>query len=161
MNVTFKLNGATQTVDCPPDETLSVILRDRLSMTGSKIACSIGRCGACMVLMDSKAVNSCLLMAYQLEGTEIVTVEGLNDHPLAQALRAGLAEENAFQCGYCAPGFSIALISLFNEQPDAEAEDIRAALEGNICRCTGYQSIIRGALNAARKIRASNAVQGH
>ncbi|MCL6707666.1 (2Fe-2S)-binding protein [Pseudomonas sp. R2.Fl] len=153
MTIRFTLNGSPISVDVPPETRLADILRDRLALTGTKIACSVGRCGACTVLVDGRAVNGCLLMAFQLDGAEVVTVEGLDAHPLGPAVRAGLIEENAFQCGYCAPGFSIALIALLAENPQADEEEIRAGLEGNICRCTGYHSIIRGALNAARRIR--------
>lgn len=153
MTATFTLNGKPVTVDCQPETRLADILRDRLTLTGTKIACSVGRCGACTVLVGGKAVNGCLIMAWQIEDADIVTVEGLDAHPLGPAIRAGLEEENAFQCGYCAPGFSIALTALLTENPDAGEEEIRAGLEGNICRCTGYHSIIRGALNAARRIR--------
>ncbi|SMC96025.1 (2Fe-2S)-binding protein [Rhizobium sp. RU36D] len=160
MNTSFTLNGQLTTLTCPVDTRLADILREHLSMTATKVACSVGRCGACTVLMDGKAVNACLVMAYQLDGAEIMTVEGLEAHPLALALRAGLAEENAFQCGYCAPGFSMALAALLTEKPDAGEDEIRAGLEGNICRCTGYHSIIRGALNAVSRIREAGLALG-
>ncbi|MGV8936629.1 MAG: (2Fe-2S)-binding protein [Allorhizobium sp.] len=156
MMITFTLNGTSETLDCRPDTRLADIMRDRLEKTATKIACGIGRCGACTVLMNGRAVNACLLMAWQIDGTTIVSAEGLDAHPLGPAIRAGLAEENAFQCGYCAPGFSIALAALLSENPDASEAQIRAGLEGNLCRCTGYHSILRGALNAAARIRAQS-----
>lgn len=153
MNVEFTLNGAPVSVDCSPETRLVDILRDELHHTGTKLACGIGRCGSCSVLRNGRLANACLLMAFQIGGADILTVEGLDAHPLGPAVRDGLAQENAFQCGYCAPGFSMALVALFAENPGAGEADIRAGLEGNICRCTGYHSIIRGALNAACRIR--------
>ncbi|MCE6075802.1 (2Fe-2S)-binding protein [Agrobacterium vitis] len=160
MNLGFTLNGQRVTVECKPDTRLTEILRDRLHLTATKLACAIGRCGACSVLLDGRLANACLLMAWQIEDANIVTAEGLNSHPLGEAVREGLAEENAFQCGYCAPGFSLALVALFADNPQAGEKDIRAGLEGNLCRCTGYHSIIRGALNAACRIRAARAISG-
>ncbi len=160
MTVRFRLDGDDVALDCDDDTRLTDILRERMERTETKIACSIGRCGACTVLMDGRAVNACLLMAYQLDGREIVTADGLESHPLGAAIRAGLAEENAFQCGYCAPGFSVALVALLSDNPRADEDAIRAGLEGNICRCTGYHSILRGALNAARRIRGEHPASG-
>ncbi|BCH66595.1 putative xanthine dehydrogenase subunit E [Agrobacterium vitis] len=160
MNLGFTLNGERVTVECQPETRLTEILRDKLHLTATKLACAIGRCGACSVLLDGRLANACLLMAWQIDGADILTAEGLTAHPLGQAVREGLAEENAFQCGYCAPGFSLALVALFTDNPQAGEKDIRAGLEGNLCRCTGYHSIIRGALNAACRIRAAHAISG-
>ncbi|MGV2126593.1 (2Fe-2S)-binding protein [Agrobacterium vitis] len=160
MNLGFTLNGERVTVECQPETRLTEILRDMLHLTATKLACAIGRCGACSVLLDGRLANACLLMAWRIDGADILTAEGLASHPLGQAVRAGLAEENAFQCGYCAPGFSLALVALFTDNPQAGEKDIRAGLEGNLCRCTGYHSIIRGALNAACRIRAAHTISG-
>lgn len=160
MMVRFTLNGLPVSLECAPETRLVDLLRDRLDLSGTKLACAVGRCGACSVLFNGRLANGCLLMGWQVEGGDVLTVEGLRDHPLAAEVRAGLAEENAFQCGYCAPGFSLALVALFSENPDAGEAEIRAGLEGNLCRCTGYHSIIRGALNAARRIRAARCVSG-
>ncbi|NSZ18724.1 (2Fe-2S)-binding protein [Agrobacterium vitis] len=160
MNLGFTLNGERVTVECQPETRLTEILRDMLHLTATKLACAIGRCGACSVLLDGRLANACLLMAWRIDGADILTAEGLAPHPLGQAVRAGLAEENAFQCGYCAPGFSLALVALFTDNPQAGEKDIRAGLEGNLCRCTGYHSIIRGALNAACRIRAAHTISG-
>lgn len=154
MPLRFRLNGETKSVSVSTETRLADLLRDGLGLTATKIACGIGRCGACTVLMDGRAVNSCLIMAWQLQDTEIVSPEGVDSLDIAPVVKSALAEENAFQCGYCAPGFLMALTALFTEQPSATKADIIAALEGNICRCTGYQSIIRGALNAAARLRA-------
>lgn len=144
----FRLNGANKTVNGPAEQRLIDVLRDELSATTAKKACGIGRCGACMVLVDGVPKNACLLMMWQVEGADILSPEGL--HAVAEAgfVRQGLIEENAFQCGYCAPGFTVTLTALLRDLPQPDEQDIRDALGGNLCRCTGYHSIIRGALRA-------------
>jgi aerobic carbon-monoxide dehydrogenase small subunit len=156
-SVRITVDGMETTVVGPPDRRLVDILREDCGAMGLKRACDIGRCGACMVLIDGAAANACLVMAYQAEGAAITTPAGLDALPLAAVIRDALIEEVAFQCGYCAPGFTIALTALFlgNRAPDREA--IMTALEGNICRCTGYHSILRGAEAAARKLAARDA----
>jgi len=144
----FRLNGVSQTVSASVDSRLVDVLRDRLSATSTKKACGIGRCGACMVLFNGSPANSCLLMMWQIEGADIVTPEGLDGVAEAAFVRQGLIEENAFQCGYCAPGFTVTLTALLRDVPQPDEQDIRDALGGNICRCTGYHSIVRGALRA-------------
>ena len=153
MTIEFALNGELRLLDCASDKPLTQILREDLGLTATKEACSIGRCGACLVLVDGKAANACLTMVFQLEGADVVTAEGLGGEPLASTIRRALAAENAFQCGYCAPGFVMALIALLKGNPNPSEDNIRAGLEGNICRCTGYHSIIRGALAAARAVQ--------
>lgn len=153
MTIGFTLNGEARSLDCASEKPLLQILREDIGLNATKEACSIGRCGACLVLIDGKAANACLTMAFQLEGSDVVTTEGLDDNPLASTIRRALAAENAFQCGYCAPGFVIALAALLKDNPDPSEDDIRSCLEGNICRCTGYHSIIRGALAAARLVQ--------
>lgn len=146
--IAFHLNGLAVTINAAPDRRLIDILRDDLDLTASKRACGIGRCGGCAVLMDDRLVNACLVMAWQLEGRDVVSPEGFEALPEAAAIRTALIAENAFQCGYCAPGMTAALIALFRDRPRATEDEIRAGLEGNICRCTGYQSILRAALKA-------------
>lgn len=153
MTIGFTLNGEARSLNCAPDKPLSQVLRDDFRMTATKEACSIGRCGACLVLIDGRTANSCLTMAFQIQGADVVTAEGLDNDPLATTVRRALAEENAFQCGYCAPGFVMALVALLKENANPSEDDIRKGLEGNICRCTGYHSIIRGALAAARLVQ--------
>jgi carbon-monoxide dehydrogenase small subunit len=153
--VAFTLNGEARDLRLPPATRLIDILREELGLMGAKRACDIGRCGACLVLMDGRPVNACLVMVWQLAGAEVISPEGLEALPEARAVRAGLTQESAFQCGYCAPGFTVALTALFRDAPDAGEDEIRAALSGNICRCTGYLSILRGAL-AAQKLLAGN-----
>lgn len=149
IQTTFRLNGESLTVTTAPQSRLIDLLREELASTSAKKACGVGRCGSCMVLFNGKPVNACLLMAWQLEGADIVTPEGLHEVAEARFVRQGLTEENAFQCGYCAPGFTVTLTALLMNVPSPDEQDIRAALAGNLCRCTGYHSIIRGALRAA------------
>jgi carbon-monoxide dehydrogenase small subunit len=149
----FTLNGVDTSLTGAPDRPLVTILREDLGLTGTKLGCAIGRCGACMVLLDGQAVNACLLMAWQIEGRRVDTIEGLRDTPALAPLFAALAEANAFQCGYCAPGVTVTLAGALMADDDAGAEAIITALEGNICRCTGYPSILHGAMLAARRMR--------
>jgi carbon-monoxide dehydrogenase small subunit len=155
IDVSFRLNGQRVAINVPADMRLSDILRDGLELTASKVGCAIGRCGACLLLKDGLPVNGCLLMAWQLHGADIVSPEGLAGNAVSRIVQAALAAENAFQCGYCAPGFVVALTALLTARPDAGRDEIVAALEGNLCRCTGYHSIIRGALAAAAALNAA------
>ena len=145
----FTLDGCTREVSVPADRRLIDVLCQDLDATSSKKACGIGRCGACMVLRNGTPANACLLMMWQVEGADIVTPAGLEALPESAFVRQGLAEENAFQCGYCAPGFTVTLTALLRDMLDPTEADIREALSGNLCRCTGYHSIIRGAFRAA------------
>ena len=156
LTIRFTLNAEPVTASVAPDLSLTHILRDHLNLTDTKVGCDIGRCGACMVLMNGQAANSCLVMAWQAEGATIVTGAGLEALPQTAIVRQALAEESAFQCGYCAPGFVISLVALFEKTPDASREEIMTALEGNICRCTGYHSILRGAELAAKRLGTSS-----
>ncbi|MDW6023188.1 (2Fe-2S)-binding protein [Mesorhizobium sp. BAC0120] len=146
--IAFTLNRKACTVDVAATDRLIDVLRERLATTASKKACGIGRCGACMVLMNGLPTNACLLMMWQVDGAEIITSEGLVEDAEAAYVRQGLIEENAFQCGYCAPGFTVTLTALLSATKAPTEAEIRMALEGNLCRCTGYHSIVRGALRA-------------
>lgn len=146
--IRFRLNGEDRRTSVPADSRLIDVLREELEATASKKACGIGRCGACMVLRNGLPANACLLMMWQVDGADIVTPEGLDALPESSFVRQGLVEENAFQCGYCAPGFTMTLTALLQENADPGEAEIREALSGNLCRCTGYHSIIRGALRA-------------
>lgn len=160
LTVSFALNGQTVTQTAGIETRLADLLREQLFLTGTKIGCSIGRCGACSVLVDEVARSACLLFAWQVDGKALTTIEGVDDLPVAAHVKAGLREESAFQCGYCAPGFVVALVSFLSANPTADDEAVIAALEGNICRCTGYHSIVRGALNAAARVRAAHSETG-
>jgi carbon-monoxide dehydrogenase small subunit len=158
MMIRFRLNGEERTVRAPADTRLVDLIREDFALTGAKAACRIGRCGACLVLVNGAAVNACLLMTWQIDGADIVSPEALAASPEGCIVAGALVAEVAFQCGYCAPGFVVALTALFRRQPDADEAAIRAALEGNICRCTGYGSILRGALLARERLSASSAI---
>jgi carbon-monoxide dehydrogenase small subunit len=153
IEVSFTLNGAPVTVVAPADRPLTAILRDDLSSTGTKLGCAQGRCGACMVLLDGAAVNACLLMGWQLAGRDVVTVEGLRDDPRLVPLFDALADTNAFQCGYCAPGIVVALAGLVVRDPAPDDAAILSALDGHLCRCTGYRSILMGARAAVHAMQ--------
>ena len=157
IDVRVNLNGTGQTLAVRPDLSLAEILRDTCGLTATKIACGIGRCGSCLVEINAVAVNGCLVMGWQMDGAWIRTPEGLEATPEGRAVRQGLEEEVSFQCGYCAPGFTVALTTLLRDDPEIDEPAIRAALEGNICRCTGYASILRGALRAQEILLADRA----
>jgi aerobic carbon-monoxide dehydrogenase small subunit len=154
ITVRFRLNGEKQAISTPADARLVDLLRENFALTAAKTACRVGRCGACLVLMNGRAVNSCLLMAWQIEDAEIISPEALDALPEGRAAREGLVAEVAFQCGYCAPGFAVALTALLRQRSDPDEGDMRAALVGNLCRCTGYSSILRGALRARELLRS-------
>jgi carbon-monoxide dehydrogenase small subunit len=149
------VDGRLVEADVAADTALVAILRDHAGAMAVKPACEAGRCGACLVLLDGEPVNACLAMAWQADGRSIATAEGLALTPAGATIVAALAAEAAFQCGYCAPGFAVALNALLLRRPDAGEAEIRAALAGNLCRCTGYHSILRGALAAAAALSAS------
>ncbi|MBY9080819.1 (2Fe-2S)-binding protein [Paenibacillus sp. HN-1] len=148
--LSFRVNGHPVTADVPPSRRLLSVLREDLGLTGTKRSCELGRCGACMVLMDGRPVNSCLTMAYQCEGAEITTIEGLSAgglHPVQQAF----LEEGGFQCGYCTPGMVISVVALLADNPKPGPEEVEEALSGNLCRCTGYGGILRAVNKAISK----------
>jgi carbon-monoxide dehydrogenase small subunit len=137
-----EINGQPVSLDVPPTRRLLTILRDDLRLTGTKVSCEIGRCGACMVLVDGQQVNSCLTMAYQCEGKSITTIEGLGSTEI-DPIQQCFLEEGGYQCGYCTPGMIISVKALLSHNPVPSKEDIEEALSGNLCRCTGYGGIVR------------------
>jgi carbon-monoxide dehydrogenase small subunit len=144
------VNGEARSLDVPAHTTLLGVLRDRLGLTGTKEGCNEGECGACTVLMDGKAVDSCLVMAHAVAGSDIRTVEGLTgaDGSLS-ALQRTFVEAGGVQCGFCTPGFLMTLTALLEENPDPTDDEIRFAVAGNICRCTGYSQIVEAVRMAA------------
>jgi carbon-monoxide dehydrogenase small subunit len=153
----FRLNGLEFSADIAPAELLIDFLRDRLGLTGTKRSCDIEICGACTVLLDGKAVSSCSVFAFDIDGRELVTIEGLAGaeglHPLQQAF----IDCGGFQCGFCTPGMILLAKSLLDENSDPTAEEIRDYMDANICRCTGYQMIIESIQQAAKTIKARKA----
>jgi carbon-monoxide dehydrogenase small subunit len=146
------VNGDVADLIFAPNKTLLEVLREDLGLTGTKHGCELGECGACAVLMDGRPVLSCLVLAIECEGTEIVTVEGLARDARLDPLQESFADCGAAQCGYCTPGFLIAARALLDERPDATRGEIAEALSGNLCRCTGYIQIYEAVEEAARKM---------
>jgi aerobic carbon-monoxide dehydrogenase small subunit len=150
MELRLRVNGVEQVLDIAPTATLLSVLRDTLGLTGTKEGCSEGECGACTVLVDGAAVDSCLLIAMSVDGASISTVEGLQapDGSLAP-LQEGFVAAGGVQCGFCTPGFLMTLTAFLEEQPAPSDDEIRTALAGNICRCTGYSQILEAVHAAA------------
>ena len=148
--ITLTVNGETRDAEVEPRQLLVYFLREQLGLKGTNVGCDTSSCGACTVLLDGESVKSCTVLAVQADGTEVTTIEGLAPgdalHPVQQAFH----ENHALQCGYCTPGFVMATVSLLKEQPNPSEDEIRRALEGNLCRCTGYHNIVRAVEAAAR-----------
>ena len=148
--ITFKLNNETRSVDVEVNDILLDVLRDKLGMKSPKCGCDRGDCGACAVLLDGKGVRSCLILAIEVNGHEITTIEGLSKTDLSPVQKA-FVDFNSFQCGFCAPGVIISATELLNENPSPSKEEIKEALSGNLCRCTGYIPIIDAVHSCGKK----------
>lgn len=144
--VTFLLNNEPRTVGVEPNETLLEMLRDRLAIKSPKCGCDRGDCGACAVMLNGKSVRSCLVLALEVEGMEILTLEGISRGELSR-LQKAFIDFNSFQCGYCAPGVIITVTELLSRNPHPCLEEIKESLSGNLCRCTGYKSIFDAILD--------------
>ena len=153
VTVTTTVNGDPVQYVCPADESLLDVLRNRLNMTGSKEGCGTGDCGACSITMDGRLVCSCLVLGAEAEGRTIETVEGLSEGGELHPLQAKFIEHAAFQCGICTPGFLVAAKALLDRNANPNEEEIRYALAGNLCRCTGYDKIVRAVQDAAKVMR--------
>ncbi|HWQ46761.1 MAG TPA: (2Fe-2S)-binding protein [Longilinea sp.] len=140
--ITLKINGNNEIVDVPANMTLLRMLREELAFTGTKNGCAAGECGACTVLLNGQPVNSCMVLAVECDGQEIVTVEGLAQNGKLDPLQDAMMEKGAVQCGFCTPGMLISARALLNRNPHPTEEEIAEALVGNLCRCTGYARII-------------------
>ncbi len=155
VQVQTKINGQEMDFLCEPRQSLLEILRDELQLTGSKEGCNNGNCGACNVILDGRLVNSCLVMAVEAEGADITTIEGVAPseglHPIQQCF----LEDAALQCGICTPGFIVAAKALLEKNPNPTEHDVRLFLAGNLCRCTGYDKIVRAVLDAAERMRGA------
>jgi len=153
MDVSFTVNGEVQTVRVEPRRTLADALREDCGLTGTHLGCEHGVCGACTVLVDDQPVRSCLMFAVQAEGAQVRTVEGLAQgdklHPLQQAFW----DHHGLQCGFCTPGFLMLAVAILEQDPDIGEAELREALSANLCRCTGYQNIIKSVLAAAAEMR--------
>jgi carbon-monoxide dehydrogenase small subunit len=150
--ITFTINGKKREEHVETNTLLINLIRDKLSLTGTKYACGIGECGACTVLLDGRPALSCLTLAVDADGKNITTVEGLNDE-ISKALQESFLEEGAVHCGFCTPGFLIVSSYLLREKPEPTEEEIKQYIKGNLCRCTGYVGVIRGIKKAAQKLK--------
>jgi aerobic-type carbon monoxide dehydrogenase small subunit (CoxS/CutS family) len=153
MPVSFEVNGKAVSVEVEPRMTLADCLRHVLRLTGTHVGCEHGVCGACTILVDGAAVRACLLLAVQAEGSKVVTIEGLSNDRELTPLQAAFRRHHALQCGFCTPGMITTAHALLSEEPDADADRIREVLSGNLCRCTGYISIIEAVLDARAAYR--------
>jgi carbon-monoxide dehydrogenase small subunit len=152
-DITVSVNGAAYTRAVEARTTLADFLRDDLDLTGTHVGCEHGVCGACTVIVDGRPARSCLMLAVQAAGHEVTTVEGLAPDGTLGPLQQALADSHGFQCGFCTPGFLMSATAFLGAHPDAGEQEIREALSGNICRCTGYQSIIDGVLLAVQRAK--------
>ena len=152
MKLSFELNGENITVETRPNRTLLDLLRDELGVTSVKKGCQQGECGACTLLLDDIPVTSCIVLAPQVDGRKVTTIEGLEDDPLMTGLREAFVENGAVQCGFCTPGMLISSYALLRENPDPTEGEIKIAIEGNICRCTGFTKIIAAIGDAAERM---------
>jgi len=151
--INFTLNGKGRTVETTAGTTMSVLLREILGYTGTKVGCDIGDCGACTIIMNGRAVKSCILPAMKADGADIVTIEGLGGKDALHPLQKKFVEYAAVQCGYCTPGMILAAKAFLDENPNPTEEEARIAISGNICRCTGYVKPVLAILSAAEEMR--------
>jgi len=142
MRITFKLNGVDTVIDTNPDRRVVDLLREDLNLTGTKESCGAGDCGACTILVDRESRLSCLMLAAQLEGREITTIEGVAKGEVLNHVQKAFVEKGAVQCGFCIPGMVLATMDLLSRNPSPSRAEIREGLAGNLCRCTGYQKIV-------------------
>ena len=153
VTVTINVNGEPRTASVAPETTLLRLLRENFNLTGAKLGCDVGDCGACTVIVDGKLVNSCLMLAGQVDGRDVLTIEGLATmdrlHPIQQVFE----DKGSLQCGFCGPGIIMSAKALLDENPDPTVQEIRDALGGNLCRCTGYTKMIEAIRVAARTLR--------
>ena len=156
IHVTTTINGVAQEYLCEADETLLDVLRDRLGMTGSKEGCGTGDCGACSVTVDDRLVCSCLMLGAEAEGRKVETIEGMAEGETLHPLQRKFIEHAALQCGICTPGILVAAKSLLENNPNPTEEEARYWLAGNLCRCTGYDKIIRAVMAAAEEMREAS-----
>ncbi len=155
IHVSTKINGDAVEFLCEAEETLLDVLRDRLDLTGAKEGCATGDCGACSVTVDGRLVCSCLVLGAEAEGREITTIEGMADGEILHPLQAKFLEHAALQCGICTPGILVAAEALLEKNPDPTETEVRYWLAGNLCRCTGYDKIIRAVMDAAAEMRGA------
>ena len=157
--VSITVNGERRTADIEPRLLLAHLLRQGLRLTGTHTGCDTTNCGACTVLFDGTPVKSCTMLAVQADGHEVTTVEGLAGPSELHPLQEGFKDEHGLQCGFCTPGMMLAAKALLEENPDPTEDEVRFALSGNLCRCTGYQNIVKSVLSAAQKMQGQSAAE--
>jgi carbon-monoxide dehydrogenase small subunit len=157
VKIRVQVNGQLEEADVPPRLLLVHWLRDELGLTGTHIGCETSLCGACTIHLDGRAVKSCTLFAVQADGRSLKTIEAMGEADALHPLQTGFWEEHGLQCGYCTPGMIMSAAQLLEENPDPSEAEIRHAIEGNICRCTGYQQIVNAIQHAAKLARESGA----
>jgi carbon-monoxide dehydrogenase small subunit len=156
LTIRICVNGAWHELTVKPYERLVDALRERLGLTGTKVGCGEGECGACTVKVDGKAVLSCLTLAVQADGKQITTIEGLRQGTELHPIQKAFVDEGAAQCGFCTPGMIVAADAMLQHNPDPSEEEVRVALSNNLCRCTGYEKPVKAVLKAARILRGEN-----
>jgi carbon-monoxide dehydrogenase small subunit len=157
ISVNATVNGQQRSGEVEPRLLLVHFIRDTLGLTGTHVGCDTSQCGACTILMDGKAVKSCTVLAVQAQGAEITTIEGLAKNGELHPIQEGFWEEHGLQCGYCTPGMIMTAVDLLAKNPSPTDEEIRKGIEGNLCRCTGYQNIVKSIQYAARKMAGASA----
>ena len=157
MQITFTVNGAEETVDVEPRMLLVHVIREHLALTGTHIGCDTTSCGACTVLVDGQPMKSCTMFGVQADGREVTTVEGLQGADGLHPVQAAFKEHHGLQCGFCTPAMMLVGVALLEQNPDPTEQDVRWAISGNICRCTGYMNIVKAIQAAARTSAASPA----
>ena len=160
MKVQLKVNGELRSAEVPSETTLLVMLREHLNLTGAKLGCDVGDCGACTVLVDGESVNSCLMLAGQANGRDVLTIEGLADSEKLHPIQQTFEELASLQCGFCGPGIILSAKHLLDENPNPTIPEIQDALAGNLCRCTGYTKIVEAVADAGRLIQTKETQGG-
>ena len=154
-HISLTVNGTRHDADVEPRQLLVYFIRETLGLTGTNVGCDTSTCGACTVLIDGRSVKSCTMLAVQADGRDITTIEGMARNGDLHPIQRAFHENHGLQCGYCTPGMIMAAASLIEENPQLSEESVRMGLEGNLCRCTGYQNIVKAILAAAEEIRSS------
>ena len=154
MEVTITVNGTAHAIEVEPNALLSDVLRERLGLTGTHVGCDTSQCGACVVHLNGDAVKSCTVLAAQAEGAEVTTIEGIGSPDALHPMQAAFREHHALQCGFCTPGMIMSAIDLVQKGGAQSEADVRAGLEGNLCRCTGYHNIVKAVLAAQTQMQA-------
>ena len=157
--VSLKVNGVDQDREVEPRQLLVYFLRETLGLTGTNVGCDTTSCGACTVLLNGVSVKSCTVLAVQADGDEVTTVEGLRSNGEMHPMQKAFTECHALQCGYCTPGMIMAAADLLNRNPNPSEEEVRHGLDGNLCRCTGYHNIVKSVLDAAGRMKVSQAAE--